>query len=90
MKIRQFVVAILLAAGPMAAADAQSTVGPSVGADNRKESADVKAGSAPAAHSSNTPGATGKTVVPGSNSTVAGDKSATSETKTGSGGGGSK
>ena len=47
----------------------------------------------PAAMNSHTPGATGTTVVPGSKSTVASDKPATTNTKTGgtstgSGGGG--
>ena len=37
----------------------------------------------PAATSSTAPGATGQTVVPGNNSTVAGDKAATIDTKTG-------
>lgn len=36
------------------------------------------------------PGGTGRTVVPGNNSTVAGDSAGTAKTQTGGGGGGSK
>jgi hypothetical protein len=49
--------------------------------DNQKEASDTKAGSGAKANTSTAPGATGKTVVPGSNSTVTGDKSATEEQK---------
>ena len=88
MKIHQIALATLLAVGPIAGALAQTT-GPSIGANSQKD-AGVRAGSD--ATSSTTPGATGKTVVPGSNSTVAGDRSGTAETKTGgvAGGAGGK
>ena len=83
MKIHKIALAALLAVGPMAGALAQTT-GPSIGANSHKD-ADIRAGSDTT--SSNTPGATGKTVVPGSNSTVSGDRSGTAETKSGAVGG---
>ena len=83
MKTYQIAIATLLAVAPVAGALAQTT-GPLIGADSHKE-ADIKAGSD--ATSSNTPGATGKTVVPGSNSTISGDKAGTAETKSGAIGG---
>jgi hypothetical protein len=81
MKLYHLTCAALLAVAPMAAM--AQTTGPSVGADNQKEAFDTKAGSGAKANTSTAPGATGKTVVPGSNSTVAGDKSATEEQKKG-------
>jgi hypothetical protein len=75
-----------LAIGPLSGALAQGNT--AVGtADTKPKSAlatgaDSKAASS-AGVNTNTPGATGTTVVPGSNSTVAGDKAATADAKTG-------
>jgi hypothetical protein len=91
MKLYQLACATVIAVAPVANALAQGTTGPAVGAANTKESSDIKAGAAgKSATSKTTPGATGRTVVPGSNSTVADDKSGTAEARTGSVGGGSK
>ena len=84
MKLRYVVSAALLAAYPLCGALAQQTTTPAVGAGNTKEDTAVRQGMA-----MNKPGETGRTVVPGSNSSVSGDKSATAETKTGSTGGSS-
>lgn len=76
--------AAFLATSPLCGAMAQQTTSPTVGADSGKGSNAVKKGAAP-----NMPGGTGTTVVPGSNSTVAGDRTATADAKTGSNGTGS-
>jgi hypothetical protein len=81
MKLYYLSCAALLALAPMAAM-AQTTA-PSVGADNQKQASDTKAGSGAKANTSTAPGATGRTVIPGSNSTVASDKSATDQQKKG-------
>lgn len=81
MKLYHLTCASVLAVAPIAAI-AQAT-GPSVGADNKKEAADIQAGSGEKAKTGTVPGATGKTVVPGSNSTVASDHTATQEQKKG-------
>ena len=85
MKATHLLTAALLAVAPITGALAQGT-GPNVKADSPKESTAIKEGSGDATK----PGATGKTVVPGTNSTVAGDSKATAETKTGGTSGGSK
>ena len=82
MKLYHLTCAAVLALAPITAM-AQSTLSPSVGADNQKEANDVKTGSGARATQSTTPGATGKTVVPGSHSSAAADKSATEEQKKG-------
>lgn len=80
MKLYHLTCAAVLALAPLTAM-AQSTVGPSVDADHQKNANDMKTGSA--ANSSTAPGATGKTVVPGSKSTVESDHTATTEQKKG-------
>lgn len=92
MKIRHFIFAAALAASPLTGALAQGN-SPTAGAADTKSSDPKPANSA--ATNSKTPGATGSTVVPGSNSTISGDKAATADAKTGgtntgSGGGGGK
>ena len=84
MKFRYVVSAALLAAYPLCGAMAQQTTSPAVGAGNTKEDTAVRKGMA-----MNNPGDTGRTVVPGSHSSVAGDRAATADTKTGSTGGAS-
>jgi hypothetical protein len=94
MRLSHLACAAVLAVSQIAGALAQGNLAPSVGADNQKEAADIKAGSGAhsttgtAARSPTTPGGTGQTVVPGSNSTVAGDRASTAEARTGSGGSG--
>jgi hypothetical protein len=81
MNLRYLILAAaLLAAAPFAASAQQSTL-PSVGSG--KEANAVKNSG------STSPGGTGKTVVPGSKSTVAGDKAATTDAKTNMAGGSS-
>jgi hypothetical protein len=75
MKIYHVTFAALLAASPLSAM-AQQTTAPSV---NSKEAPAVKEGTA---GNSTSAGATGKSVVPGSGSSVAGDKAATQNQKT--------
>lgn len=87
MKIQNVFLAAVLAATPFAGAIAQS-VAPDVKAGSQSEAAMVRQGSAT---DTRKPGATGSSVVPGDNSTVAGDQKATDRAKTGGGGtGGSK
>jgi hypothetical protein len=87
MKICNFLFVGVLAVSPIAAAFAQGT-GPNMKADASKEATATKDGSAT---NPNQPGATGSTLVPGSNSTVAGDKGGTQLSKTGdTTGGGAK
>jgi hypothetical protein len=74
VKINYLILSAALAAAPIASVVAQSN-GPAVGATETKP-ADPKPGA-----TTSTPGAT---VPPGSNSTLAGDKAATAEKKTGS------
>jgi hypothetical protein len=85
MKARYLLPAVFLALAPLTGAIAQGT-GPNIKADNTKETTAIKEGS------SNTTkaGATGRTVVPGSNSTVAGDSKSTANEKTGGTAGDSK
>jgi hypothetical protein len=78
MKLRYVAFSALLAASPLCGAMAQQTTSPAVGAGNTKEDTAVKNGMA-----MNNAGETGRTAVPGSHSTVAGDKPATADTKTG-------
>jgi hypothetical protein len=85
MKARSLLPAALLALIPLTGAIAQST-GPNIKADSRKEATSIKEGSG----ETTKPGATGRTVVPGSNSTVAGDSKSTADAKTGGTAGGSK
>jgi hypothetical protein len=82
MKIRYVAFAAFLAAGPLTVALAQ-TASPPAGAGDTKEDRAARDGSV-----TDQPGATGKTVVPGSNSTIAKDKPATAETRTGTTGSG--
>ena len=79
MNLRNIVLAAALAISPLTSVLAQTT-GPGIKADSMKESSAVDNGSAPGAHQA---GATGSTVVAGDKSTVAGDKKATTDTKTG-------
>ncbi len=85
MRLRLFLVAGLLACGPLTAAFAQGGTSPDLKADSSSEANSVKRGAATNPHK---PGATGSTVVPGNNSTVAGDRAATGKAQSGSGGGG--
>jgi hypothetical protein len=86
MKTRHLLPVALLALTPLTGALAQGT-GPNAKADNTKEITANKEGSSDTMK----PGATGKTVVPGSNSTVAGDSNSTANAKTvGGTAGGSK
>ena len=80
MKMRSCVLAGLLAISPLTAALAQGGTGPDLKADAKKEATDVKKGSATNPHQ---PAATGHAVVPGSNSTVKGDRKATHMEKKG-------
>lgn len=82
MTFRHLTLAALLAATPLMAVAQESTL-PSVGAG--KGATAVKD-----AGTKNVPGATGKTVVPGSTSTIAGDQHATSQAKTNTPSGGGK
>jgi hypothetical protein len=88
MELRSVVYAVLLIAAPLVA-QAQTNTAPVGAADPRAGqtgSAAVPAPTAPAnANNATTPGATGQTVVPGTSSTVAGDKAGTADTKTGGG-----
>jgi hypothetical protein len=79
MKMRKFVFAAMLAISPLTCAFAQST-GPDVKADSTKESTAIKDGSGANPRQQ---GSTGSTVVPGDNSSIAGDHKATADTKTG-------
>ncbi len=78
MRLWTFAFATLLATSPIYPVLAQQSTGPAIGADNTKESSAVEKGASP-----KVPGATSKTVVAGSNSTIAGDRGATKEEKTG-------
>jgi hypothetical protein len=85
MKTRHLLPVALLALAPLTGALAQGT-GPNVKADSTKETTAIREGSSDTTKL----GATGRTVVPGSNSTVAGDSKSTANAKTGGSGGGSK
>ena len=80
MKLLHLTCAAVLVVAPITAM--AQTTSPSVGANNQKEASDVQAGAK--SQTGAKPGATGSTVVPGSKSTVASDKSATDEQKQGS------
>ena len=82
MKLYHLACAAVLAAAPVTAM-AQSTLSPTVGADNQKEASDIKQGHGSGSTHSTVPGATGRTVVPGTNSTTATDSKATIEQKRG-------
>lgn len=82
MQIRYIAFAAVLAAVPLTVALAQ-TASPPAGAGDTKEDRAARDGSV-----TDKPGATGRTVVPGSNSTIAKDKPATADTKTGTTGSG--
>ena len=70
---RSFILVAFLAVMPLAGTAAQQS-----------NAAGSSGGNQPAAAKNlNTPGATGKTVVPGNKSTVAGDKNSTVDAKTG-------
>jgi hypothetical protein len=83
MKLYHLACAAVLVVAPMTAM-AQSTVSPSVGANNQKEASDVKTGSGGQTTYSTAPGDTGKATVPGSNSSTATSGPATHEQKKGS------
>jgi hypothetical protein len=82
MKARYLLPATMLVLAPLTGALAQGT-GPNAKADDTKEITANKEGSS----DTTKPGATGRTVVPGSNSTVAGDQKSTTDAKTGGTGG---
>lgn len=84
MKVRSLVLAGILTTSPLTGAFAQGGTGPQLKADSTQEAKDVKNGSAA---NPNQGGATGSTVVPGDNSTVAKDQTATGRTQSGGGGG---
>jgi hypothetical protein len=71
---RPFVLVASLIALPVVGAVAQQNNQQADSASNRPSSA---------AQNPNTPGATGRTIVPGDRSTIAADRPATAETKTG-------
>ncbi|WP_428538442.1 hypothetical protein [Rhodopila sp.] len=81
MKPYHFVCAAVLAVAPMAAM-AQTTASPSAGVRTQSETADVKPGSAAKSNPAH-PGATGKTVVPGTHSSAKADRPATTQQKAG-------
>jgi hypothetical protein len=71
---------------PVLTASAQST-GPEIRADNRTEAREIRNGAAP---DSTHPGDTGRTHIPGNNSTVQSDQGSTRMNQTGSVGSGSR
>lgn len=79
MKMRNIVLATVLAISPLTGVLAQGTA-PETKAGSTKESTAMKNGSTTNPHQA---GATGSTVVPGDKSTVAGAHKATADTKTG-------
>jgi hypothetical protein len=86
MKIQSLFFAGILAISPLSAVVAQST-GPDMKAGGAAEADSVKNG---AAKNPGQPGATGSTVVPGNQSTVAADHKGTYEQKTGQTAGGGR
>jgi hypothetical protein len=82
MKARYLLPAALLVLAPLTGALAQGTV-PNAKADSTNGITANKQGQS----DTTKPGATGRTVVPGSNSTVAGDRKSTTDAKTGGPGG---
>jgi hypothetical protein len=84
MKTTTLLIAGTVAIMPLAGALAQGT-SPDLRAGSTKEANQVEQGSAT---NPRKPGATGSTVVPGSHSTIAGDRNATARRQTDGGGGG--